>query len=332
MIMAFAQTRTGGGVKPELKWKDQLAVELHRPVKRKFKRRRVIANGVDDIWSADLVDMQWNSRENKGYKYLLNVIDVFSKYAWSLPIKDKTGKTITDTFQKLVKTSGRKPEMLWVDQGTEFYNRVFRGWLKDRDIEIYSVHNEGKAVVVERFNRTLKEWMWKYFSANNTHRYTDILDSLVGHYNARYHSSVKMSPKEASLKKNGARVYKNLYDNVIESPETTSKFEVGDSVRISKKKAMFEKGYTPRWTEEIFKVYEVQMTNPMTYKLEDLNGEKIDGSFYEAELQKTTQDVFRIEKILKKDKKNGMALVKWRGYSSKFNSCVPMSSLERIKG
>ena len=154
----------------------------------------------------------------------------------------------------------------------------------------------------------------------------------MGYYNARYHSSVKMSPKEASLKKNGARVYKNLYDNVIESPEATSKFEVGDSVRISKKKAMFEKGYTPRWTEEIFKVYEVQMTNPMTYKLEDLNGEKIDGSFYEAELQKTTQDVFRIEKILKKDKKNGMALVKWRGYSSKFNSWVPMSSLERIKG
>ena len=189
----------------------------------------MIANGVDDIWSADLVDMQWNSRENKGYKYLLNVIDVFSKYAWSLPIKDKTGKTITDTFQKLVKTSGRKPKMLWVDQGTEFYNRVFRSWLKDRDIEMYSVHNEGKAVVVERFNRTLKEWMWKYFSANNTHRYTDVLDSLMGYYNARYHSSVKMSPKEASLKKNGARVYKNLYDNVIESPETTSKFEVGDS-------------------------------------------------------------------------------------------------------
>ena len=157
MITAFAQTRTGGGVKPELKWKDQLAVELHRPVNRKFKRRRVIANGVDDIWSADLVDMQWNSRENKGYKYLLNVIDVFSKYAWSLPIKDKTGKTITDTFQKLVKTSGRKPKMLWVDQGTEFYNTVFRSWLKDRDIEMYSVHNEGKAVVVERFNRTLKE-------------------------------------------------------------------------------------------------------------------------------------------------------------------------------
>ena len=177
MIRKFAERRVGGGV--ELKWKDRLAVELHKPVRRKFKKRRVVANEVDAIWSADLVDMQWSSRQNRSYKYLLNVIDVFSKYAWSIPIKDKTGKTISDTFQKLVKTSGRKPRKLWVDQGTEFYNRVFRGWLKDHGIEMYSVHNEGKAVVVERFNRTLKEWMWKYFSANNTHQYFDILDTLV---------------------------------------------------------------------------------------------------------------------------------------------------------
>ena len=333
MIRVFAQTRLGAGAKtdiPKLKWKDQLATELHKPVKRKFKRRRVIVNGVDDIWSADLVDMQWSSKSNKGTKYLLTVIDVFSKYAWSLPIKDKTGKTITDTFQKLVQNSGRKPKMLWVDQGTEFYNRVFRSWLKDRDIEMYSVHNEGKAVVVERFNRTLKEWMSKYFSANNTQKHRDIVDSLVGYYNSKCHRSVKMSPKEASLKKNEAKVFNNLYGAMTPSDQKP-KFEVGDSVRISKKKALFEKGYTPRWTEEIFKVYEVQRTSPVTYKLEDLNEEKIDGSFYEAELQKTTQDVFRIEKILRKDKKNGMALVKWRGYSSKFNSWVPLSSLERIR-
>lgn len=329
MIGKFAASRTGGG----LKWKDQLALELHKQVKRKFKRRRVVANGIDDIWSADLVDMQWSSRQNKGFKYLLNVIDVFSKYAWSVPIKDKTGKTISDAFQKIVKSSGRKPKMLWVDQGTEFYNRVFRGWLKDRDVRMYSVHNEGKAVVVERFNRTLKEWMWKYFSANNTHKYIDIIDTLVSFYNAKYHRSIKMKPKEASIKKNEVEVYRNLYDDISESSEKieVSKYKVGDDVRISKKKAMFEKGYTPRWTEEIFKIYQVQITRPVTYKVEDLNGEKIDGSFYEAELQKTTQDVFRIERILRKDKKNGTALVKWRGYPSKFNSWVPMSSLERTK-
>ena len=103
-------------------------------------------------------------------------------------------------------------------------------------------------------------------------------------------------------------------------------------MRISKKKAMFEKGYTPRWTEEIFKINGVQMTRPVTYNLEDLNEERIEGSFYEAELQKTEQEMFRIEKVLKRDKKNGMALVKWRGYSSKFNSWVPVNSLEQING
>ena len=102
-------------------------------------------------------------------------------------------------------------------------------------------------------------------------------------------------------------------------------------MRISKKKAMFEKDYPSRWTEEIFKINAVQMTRPVTYKLEDLNKERTDGSFYEAELQKTKQEMFRIEKVLRRDKKNGMALVKWRGYSSKFNSWVPISSFERIK-
>ncbi len=283
MISSFATGfRLGGGVT----WKDQLADELHKPVKRKFQRRRVEVKGIDQIWSADLVDMQWNSRVNKGFKYLLNIIDLFSKYAWSVPIKDKTGRSITDAFNKVVKSSGRKPEKLWVDQGTEFYNRVFRGWLTENDIEMYSTHNEGKAVVVERFNRTIKEKMWKYFSANNTHKYTDILDNLMGLYNVGYHQSIKMSPKEASLKKNETEVHRNLYRDMTSSSKS-AKFKVDDTVRISKKKSIFEKGYTPRWTEELFKIVDVQATHPVMYKLEDLNEEKIEGSFYAAELQKT---------------------------------------------
>ena len=131
-------------------WTDDLARELHKLAKRRFPRRKVISNGIDDIRSADLVDMQWASRENKGVKYLLYVIDVFSKFAWSVPIKDKTGKSITDAFKLMVKTSNRKPEKIRVDQGTEFYNRMFKSWLNDNDIEMYSVHNEGKAVVIER--------------------------------------------------------------------------------------------------------------------------------------------------------------------------------------
>ncbi len=318
----------GGGGVPT--WKDQLADELHKPVRRKFRRRRVEVKRIDQIWSADLVDMQWNSRQNSGYKYLLNIIDLFSKYAWSVPTKDKTGRSITDAFDKVVKSSGRKPEKLWVDQGTEFYNRVFRSWLKENDIEMYSTHNDGKAVVVERFNRTIKEKMWKYFSANNTHKYIDILDSLMDLYNSGYHRSIKMSPKEASLVENETEVRRNLYRSVDKSTKP-AKFKEGDTVRISVKKSIFEKGYTPRWTEEVFRVVEVQVTTPVTYKLEDLNEEKIDGSFYDAELQKTEQGVFRVEKVLRRDKKNGMVLVKWRGYGPAFNSWIPTGNIENLK-
>ena len=108
------------------KWTDQLAEELHKPIKRKFGKRRVLSGGIDDIWSADLVDMQQNRKHNNGIRYLLNVIDVFSKYAWSVPIKDKTGKSISEAFQHIIDSSNRKPNKLWVDQGTEFYNRSLR--------------------------------------------------------------------------------------------------------------------------------------------------------------------------------------------------------------
>ena len=296
--------------------------ELHKPVRRKFPRRKVVSNGIDDIWSADLVDMQWASRDNKGVKYLLNVIDVFSKFAWSVPIKDKTGRSITDAFKLIVKASGRKPNKLWVD-------REFRSWLDDNNIEMYSIYNEGKAVVVERFNRTLKEWMWKYFSANNTRKYLDMLDGLLQLYNTKTHTAIKMTPIEASQSKNEKKVYHYLYPDLPVSVGK-AKYKVGDEVRITKKKGKFEKGYTPRWTEEIFEVYMVQNTNPITYLIKDLNGDKIDGSFYEEELQKTSQKVFRIEKILRKNKKNKMVYVKWKGYPDTFNSWIPMKNVEKL--
>ena len=313
-----------------IKWTDQLAEELHKPIKRKFTKRRVISDGIDEIWSADLVDMQWNSKENKGVKYLLNVIDVFSKFVWSVPIRDKTGKSIVEAFQHIINESNRKPKKLWVDQGTEFYNRSFRKWLDDHNIDIYSAYNEGKAVIIERFNRTLKERMWKYFSAKNTHHYLDILNQLIQRYNTTKHSSIKMTPTKASKKINEIEVYNNLYGN-LNAEKRRAKFKVGDTVRISKRKRTFEKGYTPRWTEEVFVIYTIQNTDPVTYRIKDWNGDVIDGSFYEQELQKTSQtDIFRVEKVLKTDKRNNMVLVKWQGYPNSFNSWVPKITIEKL--
>ena len=313
-----------------IKWTDQLAEELHKPIKRKFTKRRVISDGIDEIWSADLVDMQWNSKENKGVKYLLNVIDVFSKFVWSVPIRDKTGKSIVEAFQHIINESNRKPKKLWVDQGTEFYNRSFKKWLDDHNIDIYSAYNEGKAVIIERFNRTLKERMWKYFSAKNTHHYLDILNQLIQRYNTTKHSSIKMTPTKASKKINEIEVYNNLYSN-LNAEKRRAKFKVGDTVRISKRKRTFEKGYTPRWTEEVFVIYTIQNTDPVTYRIKDWNGDVIDGSFYEQELQKTSQtDIFRVEKVLKTDKRNNMVLVKWQGYPNSFNSWVPKITIEKL--
>ena len=138
-------------------WNEELADELHKPVKRKFQRRQVLVNEIDDVWATDLVEMQEWKSVNNGYRYILNVIDCFSKYAWSVPLKDKMGKTVLDAFQCIVKTSNRKPKYIWVDEGKKFYNKDMTAWLKDENITRYSTHGEHKSAIVERFNRTLKE-------------------------------------------------------------------------------------------------------------------------------------------------------------------------------
>ena len=254
------------------------------------------------------------SKDNQGFNFLLFVIDIFSKYGWIIPIKDKKGKTVADALKTIFEK--RKPEKLWSDKGKEFYNKD----VKDL-VEIYSTENEEKSSVVERWIRTMKEKMWKYFTDNNTYNYIDVLQDLVDDYNNTRHSTIKMTPVEASKKKNEHLVYRNIYPNAlkIKQPETP-KFSVGDEVRISKKKKVFEKGYTTRWTEEIFTITKILNTNPITYKIADLTGEEIAGTFYEPELQKTQQQIFRIEKVIEKGKDK--SLVKWKGYSDKFNSWV----------
>ena len=170
---------------------------------------------------------------NHGFRYVLNVIDVFSKFLWSVPIKDKTGKTITNTFQSIVKTSKRKPKKLWVDNGSEIYSNVFKKWLVENEIKIYSTFNEGKAIVIERFNRALKNKMYKYFTANNTYKYVDVLPDLINEYNNHKHSTIKMTPTEASMKYNENVIQNDVY-SIHDKTIYKSKFKVGDRVRISK--------------------------------------------------------------------------------------------------
>ena len=278
-----------------------------------------MVSGIDKIWAADLADMTALKDYNNDYTFLLLVIDTFSKYGWIIPLKNKQGKTVADAFKTIFK-EGRTPGKLWTDKGTEFKNMNVKKLIK-----IYSTENEEKSSIAERWIRTMKEKMFKYFTDNNTYKYIDVLPDLVEDYNNTVHSSTKLTPIEASKKKNELTVWRNLYPDRYKTSRLNPKFSVGDEVRITKKKEVFEKGYTTRWTEEIFTIKEIRETNPITYKLEDLQGEEIKGTFYEPELQKTKQQIYRIEKVIEKEK--GRSFVKWKGYPEKFNSWVDNKDL-----
>ena len=233
---------------------EQLADELHKPIIRKFKKRKAYSAFKDNIWAADLADMQLLSRYNKGIRFLLCVIDIFSKYAWVVPLKDKKGISIVKAFQSILTQSNRKPNKIWVDKGSEFYNGYFKKWLRDNDLVMYSTHNEGKSVVAERFIRTLKSKIYKYMTSISKNVYIDKLDDIVDEYNNTYHTTIKM--KLADVKDN---TYINA-DKEINNKDP--KFKVGGHVRISKYKNIFVKGYMPNWSEEVFVIKKVKNTVP----------------------------------------------------------------------
>ena len=257
--------------------------------------------------------MQLISKYNKDIRFLLCFIDIFSKYAWVVSLKDKKGVSIVAAFQSILKQSNRKPNKIWVDKGYEFYNTSFKKWLQDNDIVMYSTHNEGKSAIAERFIRTPKNKIYKYMTSISKNVYINKLDNIVNEYNNTYHTTIK----------------DNTYINTDkEVNDKDPKFKVGDHVRISKYKNIIAKGYTPNWSEEIFVIKEVKNVVPWTYVINDLNCGEITGTFYEKELQKTNQEEFRIEKIIKG--KGNKIYVKWKGYDNSFNSWVDKKDLVSI--
>ena len=182
---------------------------------------------------------------------------------------------------------------------------------------MYSIHNEGKSVVAERFIRTLKSKIYNHMTAISKNVYIDKLDDIVNEYNNGYHTIIKMKPID---------VKDNTYINTDkETIDKDPKFKVGDRVRISKYKNIFAKGYTPNWSEEVFVIKKVKNTVPWTYVINDLNGEEIMGTFYEKELQKTSQEEFRIEKLI--NRKGDKMYVKWKGYDNSFNSWIDKNDI-----
>ena len=264
----FDKKSTWSGFKKLKNSSSILADELHKPILRKFNKRKVYSQFKDNMWGVDFADMQSLSRKNKGIKYVLCAIDLYSKYAFVIPLKDKKGTSIVNAFDKIIKQSNRKPNKIWVDQGGEFYNNVFEKWLSDNDINMYSTYNEDKSVVVERFIRTLKNKLYKHMTATGKNVYYDVLDDVVNKYNNTKHSTIKMKPIDVG--DNNKRVY------IGEHNEKDSRFKVGDRVRISRYKNIFAKVYTPNWSKEIFIVDKINDTVQYTYN-----------RFYDKELQKS---------------------------------------------
>ena len=182
---------------------------------------------------------------------------------------------------------------------------------------MYSTHNEGKSVVVEKFIRTLKNKIYKYMTSMSENLHINKLDDVVYEYNNTYHEIIKIKP---------INVKDNTCINIEkEVNDKKPKFKFGDHVRISKYKIIFAKGYTPNWSEEIFGIKDIKNTILWTYVINDLNGEEIIGSFYKKELQKTNQEEFRIEKVIKKT--GNKLYVKWKEYDNSFNTCIDKKRL-----
>ena len=297
---------------------------LHKQARRHYKRNRVIVGGIDELWQMDLADMQAHAKENDGYRYLLVCIDVFSKYVWVIPLKNKTGPALVTAFKKILE-SGRKPQKIQTDEGTEFFNKHFKDLMKSEEIQLYNTYNETKASVVERVIRTLKTRMWRYFTAKRTRRYIDVLQDLVGTIRS-------IQKKPINVRMNGKYGIPFMENDKKGPPKY--KFEI-DQVRISKMKRTFEKGYLPNFSKEIFTVSQQIPRDPPVYKLKDYGQEELSGTFYNEELQKVIKedDVYEVEKILKSrgKGKNKEVLVKWLGYPAKFNSWIPASEVKIFK-
>jgi hypothetical protein len=304
----------------------QLRIELHKPVKKKFAKRKVRVPHKDHTWSMDLVDMTPWAPHNDGFKWILNVIDVMTRYAWSKPLKSKAARPVLDAFEEIINESGRKPKGIWVDQGREFYNQQMTRYLDVNNIVRYSTHGDHKALMVERLNRTLKTQMWKEFTELQTDNWIDRQGVLLEWYNFKPHSGINnRSPYSMSRWPDPV----NLDICIDKKPDSflNPKFKIRDVVRVSRAKGIFGKGYTANWTQEQFIIAGRRISScdePPQYYLMDHNHKRISGGFYEPELQLVKYPfIYLVERVIEHDKQNKRMLIRWVGFSDEHDSWIP---------
>ena len=306
----------------------ELTYTLHKNKRNNYSREKIFVTHPNEQFQADLVDMKMFSRQNNGYRFILTVIDCFSKYAFALPLKNKSGSEVKNALQRIIEE--RKPEKLQTDRGKEFINSSVQNYLKENDIQFFTTFNTlFKCAIVERFNRTLKSKMFKYFTFTGKNRYIDILQDLVNSYNNTVHRTIKLKPIDVT-EDDTDFIFFNIYGVSNPREYLLNKFskpniKVGDKVRQKYLKTVMDKGYYPNWTDEIFTVTKsIKGKQKPMFNIESLLGDQIQERVYPEEIQKVKENFYRIEKIVKTVTQNGVKgyIVKWLNYPQKYNSFV----------
>ena len=300
----------------------------HKPVKKVFKREKIVMSRMDQQWDADVMDMQKFARQNDGYRYLAIFIDIFSRYIWVRPLKTKKPIQMVDAMDNVF-SKGRKPISMRTDRGSEYMGKEVQKYLKEKTVSHFTARNALHANYAERVIRTLKGKIYRYFTQFQTNRYIDVLPDIVSAYLNSVHSSTHFKPIEIN-NRNQQSIYEKIYlpMHIAQEQETNVKYEydVGDHVHTLESRNPFTKGYEQSFTQEIFEITYRTPTSPPRYKIGDLKGENIAGTFYEAELQHALMpETFPVEKILRRRIRNNKkeVYVRWQGYPDKFNEWLP---------
>ena len=313
----------------------QDAYTLFKPVRWKFPRRKTLSRGLHHQHQMDIVDLQNLKTYNDNHKYLLTIIDVFSRQAWAYCLKSKTGQEVAAVLEQHYRHHPT-PRFLQTDSGKEFYNAQVGELLRKLNIHHFSVYSEPKASLVERFHRTILARLHRYFSKNNTYRYLEALPQLLHAYNNATHRSIGMAPVLVT-KKNEKKVWMRLYAGQFPTSSPKYTFRIGDTVRIAQRPFVFAKGYRSRWTREYFTVAYRQNTCPVTYMLRDEHGNLVQGSFYEQQMQVIERpsrdeaypiDVLRTRKSGRRGAKE--YLVHYRGWPSSFDEWINAAQLKSM--
>jgi IS30 family transposase len=272
---------------------------------------------------------------NDNVKYLLTVIDCFTRYAFVRSLTTKDSKTVLNAFKSIISELEEKPLTIVCDRGSEFVNAAFQTYCNDENMKLILPKSNLHAAYVERFNRTLQNLIFRYMTENSTNRYIDQLDNILQTYNSRYNRMINMSPIEAENNPNAELIINNMIskrDSLIK--KEIPKFKIGDTVRISKQKDRFSRGYQPQSQVEIFKIYAISDNKKIPlYYLNDENNEKIEGGFYSYELTPVNLSIYRIERFIRRRKFRGQnqVLVKWVGYDDRFNRWIPEDDVNDIE-